>query len=116
MLVIGMTLNLPAQSRDLPSTQENEHAQSIHDTTYKLINTVRRTHCSHSDLLDTSRNANISGRYAIETTQDIPYNTVSTHIQIKDILAMGRSVALLVATLSQAVGLSDMTRCNQLDV
>ena len=101
-----MTLNLPAQRRDLPSIQENEHAQSVHDATYKLIinNTVQRVHCSHSDLLDTSRNANISGKYAIETTQDIPYNTVSTHIQIKDILAMGGSAVLPVAILSQAMG------------
>jgi hypothetical protein len=103
VLVIGTTLNSPAQSRDLPSIQENEHAQSVHDATYTLINTVRRTHCSHSDLLDTSRNASISGRYAVETIQDIPYNTVSTHIQIMNILLMG-GAALLVVILSQAMG------------
>ena len=61
-------------------------------------------HCSYSGLLDISKYASVSERHTVETTQDIPYNTVSIHIPIIDILAMGGSAVLLAAILSQLLG------------
>ena len=94
----SMSLGLPTQSSDSPATQEGEHAQSVHDAATGLLIPIRGVCCSHSDVLDTCEHGSISRRYilTVYTTQDIPYNTVSIHIPIMDILPMGGSAALMV--------------------
>ena len=72
---------------------------SIHGaaTSPLIIRTVRR---NNWDMLDTCEHTSIGGRYAIKVTQDIPYNTVSIHIPIIDILPIGGSVVFAVAILT----------------
>ena len=59
------------------------------------------------DLLDACQFARlVIGRCATKMTPDIPYNTVSTHIPIMNILSMGGSAVFVVAILSQPMALA----------
>jgi len=96
-----MTLDLPSQSGDLASTQENEHAQCVHDTaTSSLVYFEGFVAATQTYLTPANLRTALAGGIQ-QITPDIPYNTVSIHIPIMDILSMGGSAVFVVAILSQ---------------
>ena len=60
-----------------------------------LFNRNKRVRLNHSSSLYTCQYTSCRGRYAATITQVAPYNTVSIHTPIIDILAMGGSAALV---------------------
>ena len=77
------------------SPRKRTNIQSKYMTQLQFINTIKRVRLSHSSSLYTCKYASYRGRYAEMIAQVAPYNTVSIHIPIIDILAMGGSAALV---------------------